>query len=143
MKIAIGCDHAGYELKARIVRELRDMGHVVTDYGTNGPESVDYPDFAHLVAKDVLSSSVDKGVLICGSANGMAMTANKYDGIRCGLCWKPEIAELVRQHNDANIVAIPARFVDLDEGWNIARTFLETAFEGGRHERRVAKISCS
>lgn len=143
MNIAIGCDHAGYELKAAIIKRLEELGHSVKNYGTDGPDSVDYPDFAHPVCEDIEEKRADLGVLICGSANGMAMSANKHQDIRCGLSWTPEIAALARQHNNANVVAIPARFVSIEEGVEIAETFLKEAFEGGRHQRRVDKITCS
>jgi ribose 5-phosphate isomerase B len=143
MKIAIGCDHAGYELKAAIITHFKALGHDITNYGTDGPDSVDYPDFAHPVCEDVETEKADLGVLICGSANGMAMSANKHQNVRCALSWLPEIAALGRQHNNANVVAIPARFVTKTLGIDIAETFINEKFEGGRHERRVNKIACS
>lgn len=142
MTIAIGCDHAGYEYKASIVRMLKQKGYEVKDFGTNGPDSVDYPDFAHPVAATVESGKATLGVLICGSGNGVSMTANKHQGIRAALCWKVEIAALARQHNNANIICLPARFVSLRLARKMVETFLETPFEGGRHERRVGKIGC-
>jgi len=142
MNISIGCDHAGYELKAAIIKQLEATGHEMKDYGTNGPDSVDYPDYAHPVCEDVESGSAELGILICGSANGMAMSANKHQNIRCALSWLPEIAALGRQHNNANVVAIPARFVSEALGVEIAETFINEQFEGGRHERRVNKIAC-
>lgn len=141
MKIAIGCDHAGYQYKERIVRMLRKQAVEIVDCGTHSADSVDYPDFAHPVAEAVTNGSVDFGVLICGSGNGVAMAANKHRGARAALCWKVVIAELARQHNDANIIAIPARFVSLALAEKMVKTFLETSFERGRHERRVRKIS--
>lgn len=142
MTIAIGCDHAGYEYKTSIVRMLKQKGYEVADFGTTSPDSVDYPDFAHPVAKAVESGKAALGVLICGSGNGVCMTANKHQGIRAALCWKVEIAALARQHNNANIICVPARFVSLRLARKMVETFLETPFEGGRHERRVKKIGC-
>ncbi|WP_109302059.1 ribose 5-phosphate isomerase B [Aquimarina sp. AU474] len=143
MKIAIGNDHAGTEYKVTIVEYLKSEGIEVINYGTNEEASVDYPDFVHPVAKDVDATNVDFGILICGSGNGVAMTANKYKNIRAGLCWTKEITELTRQHNNANIVCIPARFTSQAQALEIVRTFLETQFEGGRHLNRVNKIpSC-
>ena len=142
MKVAIGCDHAGYLLKDYVVDQLEKQGVEVLDFGTNGPDSVDYPDFGHAVCKEVETKKVDYGILICGTANGMAMTANKHKGIRCGLCWLPEIAVLTKQHNDANVIALPARFIDLKTGWEIVEAYMNASFEGGRHQRRVDKISC-
>jgi ribose 5-phosphate isomerase B len=142
MKVAIGCDHAGYLLKDYVVDQLEKQGVEVLDFGTNGPDSVDYPDFGHAVCKEVETKKVDYGILICGTANGMAMTANKHKGIRCGLCWLPEIAVLTKQHNNANVIALPARFIDLKTGWEIVEAYMNASFEGGRHQRRVDKISC-
>lgn len=143
MKIAIGCDHAGFPYKDDIVAMLQAQGHMVLDFGTNSLESVDYPDFAHEVAKAVESGSADRGVLLCGSGNGVAITANKHQGIRCALCWMEEIAALARQHNNANVIALPARYVPEIVARAMVRVFLSTDFEGGRHERRVGKIACS
>ena len=142
MMIAIGCDHAGYEYKTSIVRMLKQKGYEVADFGTNSPDSVDYPDFAHPVAQAVESGKATHGILICGSGNGVCMTANKHKGIRAALCWKVELAALARQHNNANIICLPARFVSLRLARKMVETFLETPFEGGRHERRVGKIGC-
>lgn len=142
MKIAIGCDHAGYELKEAITKYLKEAGYDMINYGTDSTESVDYPDYAHPVCDAVLNTTADRGILICGSANGMAMSANKHNNIRCALCWTSEIAALGRNHNDANVVAIPARFVTLEQGIDIAETFLKEQFEGGRHQKRVNKIPC-
>lgn len=142
MKIAIGGDHAGYEYKTPIIEMLKEAGHTVENYGTDSPDSVDYPDFAHPVSSAVETGKQDMGILICGSANGVAMTANKHQDIRAAICWEEELAKLSREHNNANIVCIPARFVSLDLAKKITKTFLETSFEGGRHERRVGKISC-
>lgn len=141
-KISIGADHAGYLLKDTIKKHLENAGHTVTDYGTHTAESVDYPDFAHPVANDVENGTADFGVLICGSANGISMAANKHAGIRAAICWKPEIAALARQHNNANILSLPARFISDEDAKSCADIFLSTAFEGGRHANRVAKISC-
>jgi ribose 5-phosphate isomerase B len=140
--IAIGGDHAGYDYKSVLIPFLEELGYIVKDFGTYSSASVDYPDFAHPVASAVESKEFDKGILICGSANGVAITANKHQGIRAAICWLEEIAALARQHNDANIVCIPARFVDIDLAKTIARTFMTTDFEGGRHANRVDKISC-
>ena len=139
MKITIGCDHAGVEYKSKIVDFLKKGGHQVLDVGTHGKESVDYPDFAHLVAEEVLAGA-DFGILICGSGNGVSMAANKHKGIRAALCWSEEITKLARQHNDANIISIPARFISLETSTQIINTFLIESFEGGRHQRRVQKI---
>lgn len=142
MKIAIGGDHAGFEYKAALVEFLEEAGHEVKDFGTYSDESTDYPDFAHPVSEAVEQGEFDKGVLICGSANGVAITANKHAGIRAAICWLEELAVLARQHNDANIVCIPARFIELGLAKQIVSAFMATAFEGGRHARRVGKISC-
>ena len=142
MKIAIGCDHAGYDYKDTIIRVLKKEGAEVVDMGTNGPESVDYPDFVHPVASMVDSGEAKYGVLIFGSGNGVSMTANKYSNVRSALCCKDEISELSRLHNDANIISIPARFVSAKLARQMVKTFLNTKFEGGRHARRVGKISC-
>ena len=139
MKITIGCDHAGVEYKSKIVEFLEKENHEVLDVGTFGEESVDYPDYAHLVAEEVLAGA-DFGVLICGSGNGVSMAANKHKGIRAALCWSEEITKLARQHNDANIISIPARFMSLETSTQIIKTFLTEPFEGGRHRRRVEKI---
>ena len=141
MKISIGNDHAGPEYKKAIVEMLKENGYEVTNYGTDFADSVDYPDFAHPVALDVENKVSDFGIIICGSGNGIAMSANKHQGIRAALCWTKEIAVLARQHNDANIVALPARFISEQEALEIVETFLGTAFEGGRHQRRIDKIS--
>ena len=140
MKIAIGNDHAGTDYKFAIKEYLESEGIEVTNYGTNENNSVDYPDFVHPVAKDVNINKVDLGILICGSGNGVAMTANKYDNVRAGLCWTKEIAELTRLHNNANIICIPARFTSLPQAVEMIKTFLHTNFEGGRHLNRINKI---
>lgn len=140
MKIAIGSDHAGFDFKEAIRNKLTEQGFEVTDYGAFSNESVDYPDFAHPVASDVDSGTVNFGVLICGSGNGVCITANKHQGVRAALCWNNDLAALARQHNNANVICIPARFVDLDVAISMTETFLRTEFEGGRHQRRVEKI---
>ncbi len=142
MKIAIGNDHAGPDYKFAIVKLLESKGITVENYGTNTLDSVDYPDFANPVAKAVNENIVDFGILICGSANGVAMTANKYPKVRAGLCWTSEIVELIRLHNNANILCIPARFTSIAQALKMVDTFLNTDFEGGRHQNRVAKIKC-
>lgn len=140
MKISIGNDHAGTDYKFAIIKHLESKGIEVTNYGTDSNDSVDYPDFVHPVAKDVINKSADFGILICGSANGVAMTANKYQEIRAGLCWNKEIVELTRQHNNANILCIPARYTAIPQALQMVDTFLNTVFEGGRHQKRVNKI---
>lgn len=143
LPVAIGCDHAGYTYKDAIKSRLEAAGWQVLDFGTNGPDSVDYPDFAHPTALSVETSESAFGILICGSANGVAITANKHAGIRAGLCWNNEVAKLVRQHNNANIICLPARFLNFEEAIQLVDTFIATEFEGGRHATRVNKISCS
>ena len=143
MKIAIGTDHAGVDLKVELVKVLEEQGLKVLDQGPFSSDSVDQPDFGHKVASLVSDGVADLGVVICGSGNGINMTVNKYQNIRGALCWLPEIAALARQHNNANIIAIPARFVSTDEAKEILTAFLTNEFEGGRHERRVGKIACS
>lgn len=133
-------DHAGYSLKEEVKIMLRGKGFTVKDYGTTSKESTDYPDYAHPLAEAIENGTADMGFSFCGSGNGISMTANKHQGIRSALCWNTEIASLARQHNDANVCSIPARFVSKEEGLKIAETFLEASFEGGRHQRRVNKI---
>ncbi|WP_323787477.1 ribose 5-phosphate isomerase B [Psychroserpens sp.] len=140
MTISIGNDHAGTEYKQAIKAHLEAKGITVNNYGTNTNDSVDYPDYVHPVAEDVAHKKVDFGILICGSANGVAMTANKHQKIRAGICWSKEITELTRQHNNANICCIPARFTAVQQAIQIVDTFLNTEFEGGRHQNRVDKI---
>jgi ribose 5-phosphate isomerase B len=140
--IAIGSDHAGFEYKEKFVKNLESNGYKVKDFGTHDASSVDYPDFAHPVSSAVEKKEFDFGILVCGSANGVAITANKHQGIRAAICWTAELASLARLHNNANIVCIPARFIEFTEGEKIIDTFLATSFEGGRHETRVGKISC-
>jgi ribose 5-phosphate isomerase B len=142
MKIAIGCDHAGFPYKDGLVAMLQAQGHMVQDFGTHSLESVDYPDFAHAVALAVEDGQAELGILLCGSANGVAITANKHQGIRCAICWTEELAALARQHNNANVIAIPARFVPEILAQAMVRIFIGTEFEGGRHGRRVDKITC-
>ncbi len=140
--VAIGADHAGYDYKSLLISLLKEKGLAVNDLGTYSSDSVDYPDFAHPVANAVESGEAAFGVLICGSANGVAITANKHQGIRAAICWQEDIAKLARQHNNANIICIPARFVSEDEARNMLSLFIETPFEGGRHANRVNKIAC-
>jgi ribose 5-phosphate isomerase B len=142
LKIALGADHAGFGYKEKILAFLQREGHVVKDFGTHSADSIDYADFAHPVATSVESHESDFGILICGSGNGVAMTANKHQQIRAALCWKEELAVLARQHNNANVLCMPERFVDYEEAEKMVRAFLSVEFEGGRHERRVGKISC-
>ena len=141
MKVIVGCDHAGFEYKKSLNEYLSLNGINFNDLGTNNCDSVDYPDYAHAVAKEVQKNSKNKGVLICGSANGVAITANKHKGIRAAICWNKELASLSRQHNNANILSLPARFLTTEEAIEIVDVFLTTDFEGGRHERRVNKIN--
>jgi ribose 5-phosphate isomerase B len=141
--IPIGSDHAGYDLKESLKTYLSNKGYEMRDFGCHSSESVDYPDFAHPVASLVEGSLDIKGILICGSGNGISMTANKHQGIRAAISWKAEIAELARLHNDANILVLPARFITEQEAKSIVDTFFSTDFEGGRHQNRVNKISCN
>ncbi|MCB0629701.1 MAG: ribose 5-phosphate isomerase B [Lewinella sp.] len=140
--IAIGCDHAGFPYKDLIIAHLQSRGIGIQDFGAPSADSVDYPDFAHPVAEAVTSGVVDLGILLCGSGNGVAMTANKHQDVRAALCWLPEIAALARQHNDANALALPVRFISEHTALEIVDAFLDHAFEGGRHARRVGKIGC-
>lgn len=140
MKIAIGADHAGFEYKEALSSFLKDYD--IEDFGTYAADSVDYPDFAHPVAIAVESGEYKLGILICGSGNGIAITANKHQGIRAAICWNTELASLARKHNNANILCLPARFMSIKEAQEITTTFLNTEFEGGRHQNRVNKISC-
>lgn len=143
MKIAIGNDHAGTELKQQVLRYLEENNHTVINVGTDSDESVDYPDFAHQVGKMVNENETEMGVVICGSGNGVNITVNKYPGVRSALCWTTEITTLARQHNNANVIAIPARFVSNTLALEMVKVFFETDFEGGRHSRRVDKIAQS
>ncbi len=138
--IAIGCDHAGFSTKTKLIPYLEDIGHSIKDFGTFSEDSVDYPDFAKPAAQSVANGEFELGIVLCGSGNGVNISANKVKGVRSALCWTPEIASLARQHNNANVCAIPARFVSVDMAKEIATAFLNAAFEGGRHENRVKKI---
>ena len=142
MKIHIGCDHAGFSLKEIVKSALSNEGHDVKDHGTFSEESTDYPEYAHATASAVEHEN-GLGILICGSANGVCMTANKHQGVRAALCWNEEVAKLAREHNNANIICLPARFISVDEAKQMVHTFINTPFEGGRHERRVSKIACA
>lgn len=143
MKIAIGSDHAGFELKGVLTQLLEKKGFEVKDFGCYSTDSMDYPDSAHPVCESIEKKESDLGLLICGSGNGITMTANKHQGIRAALSWIPEIASLARQHNDANILSIPARFVSEELAIEITNAFFDAEFEGGRHQKRVDKIACS
>ncbi len=140
--LAIGADHAGYELKEHLKKWLSAKGYGFEDYGTHSSESADYPDFSHPVATSVENKAYSLGLLICGSGNGVAMTANKHAGIRAAICWKVELAELARSHNDANVLCLPARHISSELAEQILERFLTSTFEGGRHARRVDKIAC-
>ncbi len=142
MKISIGNDHAGPEYKKEIISYLQELGHKVKNYGTDETTSVDYPDFIHPVANDVSLGEAELGIIICGSGNGAAMTANKYQKIRAALCWNVEIVALSRQHNDANILSLPARYISIPQALAMVQTFVNTEFEGGRHQGRIDKIPC-
>lgn len=139
--IAIGCDHAGFPFKDPIIRHLKESGYGIIDFGTHSLDSVDYPDFVHPVAKSIESGESQFGVLICGSGEGVCITANKHAGIRAALVWRDDITALSRQHNNANVICLPSRFISLEEAIKFTDIFLATAFEGGRHEKRVEKIS--
>jgi ribose 5-phosphate isomerase B len=141
-KVAIGSDHAGFEYKENLKQWLLKNGYEVKDFGTNSLESADYPDFAHPVAESIEKKQASLGILICGSANGVAITANKHNDVRAAICWNEELASLARQHNNANVVCLPARYISYDLAEKITDRFLHENFEGGRHERRVNKISC-
>lgn len=142
-KLAIGSDHAGFDYKQILIPFLTEAGYEVEDFGTHSEASVDYPDFAHPVASSVETGKNDLGILICGSGNGVAITANKHQHIRAALCWTPELAELAKLHNNANVLCIPARFISIETAKEMCSAFLKTNFEGGRHENRVSKIACS
>ncbi|WP_370088086.1 ribose 5-phosphate isomerase B [Ekhidna sp.] len=142
MKIAIGGDHAGFQYKRRLIDHLKMNGHEIKDFGPDTEDSVDYPDHVHPLAASIAAEDFDLGILICGSGNGVAMTANKHENVRAALCWNTELAALARQHNDANIICLPARFVAYEYAESLTDTFVNTPFEGGRHERRVNKINC-
>ena len=140
-KIALGSDHAGFELKSFLIKIFNKEGYSYTDFGTYSTESVDYPDFAHKVGKAVNNGEVSRGIVVCGSGNGVCMTVNKYPGVRGALCWNSEQAELTRRHNNANILCLPGRFIDFNEAIKAVKLFLNTEFEGGRHTARVEKIN--
>ncbi|MGB0390519.1 MAG: ribose 5-phosphate isomerase B [Salibacteraceae bacterium] len=142
MRIAIGSDHAGFDLKSEIIKHLELKGIQVKDFGPFSDDRVDYPDYAHLVSNSIENKENELGILICGSGNGINMSANKHAGIRSALCWEPEIAALARQHNNANVLALPARFISNDLALKIVDEYLNNSFEGGRHQGRVQKISC-
>ena len=142
MKIAVGGDHAGFEYKARLIKFLESSGHEVIDFGPNSTASVDYPDHVHPLAEAIEKGDADHGILICGSGNGVAMAANKHQGIRAAICWNKDLAALARQHNDANILCLGARFLAYEYAEGIVDVFISTSFEGGRHQTRVDKISC-
>ncbi len=139
--IPMACDHAGYELKEYLKKYLEEKGFEVKDFGTNSTDSVDYPDMIHPLAKEINEGIYEVGVIMCGSANGVSMVANKYPNVRCALCWEEEIAKLAKQHNNANIISLPARFISQEKASLIVDSFLNTEFEGGRHQKRVDKIS--
>ena len=141
-KLGIACDHAGYEMKEFLVGYLAAKGYEITDFGTHSEESIDYPDFGHALASAIEAGEMVRGIGLCGSGEGMAMTLNKHQGIRAGLCWNTDVAGLIRQHNNANVVVLPARFISNDEAMAIVEKFLTTDFEGGRHIARVEKIAC-
>ena len=139
-KIPIGADHAGFAMKERLVVELKKLGYDPIDLGTNSPDSTDYPDYAHPVAHQVETGEAKRGILLCGTGLGMSYAANRHHGVRAAVAWTPEVAKLAREHNDANVLVLPARFVSDDDSVAILKTWLDTPFEGGRHQRRVAKI---
>jgi len=140
-RVAIGADHAGFEDKEKIKRQLEELGVEYEDVGTDSTESVDYPIYAQKVAERVASGAVEQGILVCGSGNGMQMAANKVRGIRAALAWNEETARLARQHNDANVLSVPARIISPEEAGKVVKSFLEAEFEGGRHARRVGEIN--
>lgn len=141
MKIAIGCDHAGYEMKLILEEWLEKEGYEIRNFGTDSAESMDYPDVVHPLALAVERGEFEQGILVCGSGQGVSFTANKHQGIRAALCWQPDIAELARSHNNANILTLPGRFLDPESGIEILRKFLDTPFEGGRHQKRIDKVA--
>ena len=140
--LGIASDHAGFEMKEELRKFLKEKGYEVKDFGTHSPESMDYPDVAHPLAESIEKGEVSQGIALCGSGNGISMTLNKHQGIRAALCWNEELAALARQHNDANVLSLPARFISVDLAKRIVEKFLESSFEGGRHLRRVNKIPC-
>lgn len=141
MKIAIANDHAGYEMKIILLKWLEEQGYEIKNFGSDSAQTVDYPDYVHPLANAVEKGEYKLGVLVCGSGQGVSFTANKHQGIRAALCWKPEIAKLAREHNNANILCLPGRFLDKNEGIEILKTFLTSKFEGGRHHNRLCKVS--
>ena len=140
-KIGFAADHAGFSLKQELIKYLGEQGYETVDYGTHSEESCDYPDYAHPLASAVENGECNFGIAMCGSGNGIQMTLNKHQGIRAALCWKPELAELAKMHNNANVLVLPARFISVDEAKSIVDAYLRSEFEGGRHERRVEKIA--
>lgn len=142
MKIGLAADHAGVIYKDKLAEYLKEKGYEVVDFGTSGTDSVDYPDYAHQLGRAIDEGSCERGISICGSGNGITMTVNKHQKVRGALCWSKQIAELARQHNDANVCGLPARFIAYELAEEIVDTFLNTSFEGGRHQRRVDKVSC-
>lgn len=141
-KIAIGGDHAGFEYKAKLIQKLTALGYEVKDFGPSSSDSVDYPDYVHPLSSYIENGDFELGIVICGSGNGVAITANKHQGVRAALCWNEDLAALARQHNNANVLAIPARFISYELAEKLAEIFLTTPFEGGRHQNRVNKIAC-
>jgi ribose 5-phosphate isomerase B len=141
-KIAIGSDHAGFDLKQEIIQYLKNHKHSVIDKGTYSEERADYPDYAHAVAHSVLNKEAELGILMCGSGNGIAIAANRHKGIRAAIAWQPELASLARQHNAANVLVLPARFISKEEAFKCVEAFLSAEFEGGRHQQRIEKIEC-
>ena len=141
LSIPLGADHAGFDLKEEVINHLEQNGYQIRDYGTNSRDSVDYPDYVHPIAEAITDGGYNFGILICGSANGVAMSANKHSNIRAAICWQEEITRLARQHNDANIICLPSRFITVEEALSMVDVFLSTPFEGGRHQRRVDKIA--
>ncbi|MBQ8420803.1 MAG: ribose 5-phosphate isomerase B [Bacteroidales bacterium] len=142
MKLGICSDHAGFDYKTDLIKALQENGHEVVDFGTHSTASMDYPDVAHPLADAVENGDVDLGIAMCGTGNGMQMALNKHQGIRAGLCWDVEIARLIRQHNNANVLVMPARFIPFEKVLEITDAYLSTPFEGGRHQNRIDKISC-
>ena len=142
MRLAVGGDHAGFEYKAKLLLELSEQGHTVKDFGPYSDDPVDYPDFVHPVAEAVERGDYELAIMICGSANGVAMTANKHQKIRAAICWNNDLAALARQHNNANVICLPGRFISYEMASELVKTFITSEFEGGRHDRRVNKISC-
>jgi len=140
-EVVIGSDHAGYELKEKVKDFLTEIGYKIKDVGTYSDESTDYPEYAHELAVEISDGKIDQGILICGSANGVSMTANKHKDVRAAISWNKEIAQLAREHNNANVLSLPARYISDEEAYEIVRVFLDTEFEGGRHQRRVSKIN--